>query len=236
VKLLTSPESNQIKVLAATDAWLHRNLNPAKILNVKEQARADRFVVETARTQFAFARAFLRTALGHALNIPAEDVTFGTGPHGKPFLAGQPSQSGLQFNLSHCSGLTLFAATLDSSVGVDVEQPDRSIDRHRFAQRFFHRLELERLSGLSPKEHRDVFFRIWTQKEAWLKALGVGLDLPLSSFAVTGEQGEAAALTCWDSDASAAEKWRLHSLELQGYPVTICSESNTWSLETELLL
>ena len=117
------PESNKVWLLAASQSWLHRHLQPNQILNAKEQARAERYVVEAPRTQFAYARAFLRTALGQALQVPPEAVVLGTGPHGKPFVAGEQWKCGLLFNLTHCAGLTVLVASHDMLVGVDAEQP-----------------------------------------------------------------------------------------------------------------
>ena len=230
------PSHETIWLLAASDAWLRRHLEPNRILNSKELARAERFVVEAPRTQFAYARAFLRTALGEALEVSPAQLSLGTGPHGKPFVAGKHWQSGLLFNLSHCDGLTVLVASHNIMVGVDAEQPDRDLDRYRFAARFFHPFEQASLAGLSEDHHRAKFFRIWTQKEAWLKAIGTGLDVPLSSFAVSGDDGAEAALRSWEGNQASLDAWRLCSTQIEGCPVTVCAEAGNWSLKTRLLL
>ncbi len=230
------PEADRIHLVAASDPWLRRHLRPDEVLEPREQARAQRILVEEAGSRFAYARAFLRTALAQALSASPQEIVIGTGPHGKPFLAGSHWASGLLFNLSHCPGLTVIAASRERLVGVDVEQPERALDRYRFAERFFHPLEQDRLAHLEHEAHREVFFRIWTQKEAWLKAIGVGLDLPLSSFAVTGDPEAEAGLACWDQDPEVHSKWRLHSLTLDRCPVTLCAEAGDWELEVTTLL
>lgn len=230
------PAANRIQLLGASDDWLRRHLRPDELLDDRELARAKRIVIPEASAQFAYARAFLRTALAQALGVKPQAIRLGTGPHGKPFLAGSHWMSGLLFNLSHCPGLTVLAASHDILVGVDSEQPARDIDRYRFAKRFFHPLEKDYLAALPDQEHRQAFFRIWTQKEAWLKAIGVGLDLPLSSFAVTGASGDEAGMAAWDQDPAIHKKWRLHSLGMANCPVTLCGEAGDWSLEVETLL
>lgn len=228
--ILAFPKTGELTLVCAGDDWLRQHLVPEDLLDAREKARADRILSKEVARRFAYARSFLRLALGQALDERPQDLSFGTGIQGKPFLAGRHWGSGLFFNLSHCQGLTALVTAKETLVGVDAETPDRDLDHQRFAQRFFHRDELAVLADLKGEDQRQAFYRIWTQKEAWLKAMGVGLKLSLSSFAVSGGDGEKSALLFWDQDREAQTKWRFETLSIRGLPVTVCADAGPWRL------
>ena len=145
-----------------------------------EAARAARFHFDRDRRRYIVARGTLRRLLEQYLNIDARLITMRNGPQGKPNLVGDA----LQFNVSHSGGVGLFAFCRDAAVGVDVEQIRPMADALALAGRFFAPEEQEMLSR-APADARDaVFFRVWTCKEAFIKALGEGLSHPLDAFSV----------------------------------------------------
>ena len=156
-----------------------------KILSGDEVARADRFVFERHRRQYVFAHALLRLALSELEpGIAPSAWSFATGRYGRPFVAGPAAAGPLHFSLSHTEGCVACVVSAEEAVGVDVEHvvPRGSVmDTARGA---FAPEEIEMLCGLPPREVLDRFFDIWTLKEAYLKARGFGLHLPLDGFAV----------------------------------------------------
>jgi 4'-phosphopantetheinyl transferase len=200
-------DSNEIHVwhtdLTNQEALIDR-LSP--LLDPDEQGRAARFIVPMPRVQFILSRAFLRVTLGQYLGIDPGEVRFRTAEHGKPELA---EDNGLHFNLSHTEGTTMIAVTRAGRVGVDVERIRENLDPLALGKRFFSPQESEWL-GSQPVEKRfAAFFGCWTAKEAYVKACGSGLSVPLDGFGVIPQTGTA----------------ELH-LEIYGKP----EESKRWSM------
>lgn len=160
------------------------------LMNADETARWHRFHYAGDRQRFLVGRAFMRTVLAESLghSDPAT-LQFAFTAHGKPELAG-PHAGKLHFNLSHTDALLVLAVARRHAVGVDVEAVTRKVELLALAQRYFAAQEYEELAGMANGAQRERFFALWTLKEAWLKARGLGLHIPLDafSFKVTGPQ------------------------------------------------
>jgi 4'-phosphopantetheinyl transferase len=152
-----------------------------EFLNTDERERASRFKFPAPRNQFVISRSLLRRTLGRYLQIDARDVRFGSTGNGKPELDGNP---GLQFNLSHTEGVTAFAIARNRRVGIDVEKIRENTEALNLATRFFSHREVEWLRSQPVSEHVASFFDCWTAKEAYIKAHGQGLSMPLGGFSV----------------------------------------------------
>lgn len=160
------------------------------LLNQEEKERAARFKFPAPRNQFVISRAMLRRVLGRYLRLEARDVHFRTTPNGKPELADTPDvHNDLRFNLSHTAGAALIAVTPRRQVGIDVERIRGDTNALELAERFFSRPEVEWLQSQSASARIPAFFTCWTGKEAYIKAHGEGLSMPLSSFGVLPEVG-----------------------------------------------
>jgi 4'-phosphopantetheinyl transferase len=186
------------------------------VLDRQERERADRFIFERDRRRFVGAHVSLRVTLGAYLNQTPESLRFTTNTHGKPQIAERPVD--LRFNLSHAGDRALVAVSLDHDVGVDIEQ-HRPVEVLQLAQRFFSRSEIDAITSLPPTEREAAFFRCWTRKEAFIKALGVGLSFPLDGFEVSVTDDESNQLL---NGCSAAPdeflRWRILSLPtVSGY-------------------
>ncbi len=155
------------------------------ILSPDEKARADRFHFANDRNRFIVARGLLRELLGTYLHQPPATLEFSYGKHGKPALAGAHASSGLSFNLSHSSALAVYAFAGKRNLGVDVEHIQRENAGEDIARRYFSAREVNDLRTLPPEARVEGFFHCWTRKEAYLKATGMGLQIPLDSFAVS---------------------------------------------------
>lgn len=174
-----------------------------------ERQRAARFRFERDRTRFVCARGLLRALLSSELGVAPDLIRFVYGPHGKPSLAKGQADSGLRFNVSHSDGLGLFVLARDRAVGVDLEKVRPLRYGHAVAERFFAADECAALSGLTGDAWDRGFFRCWTRKEAFVKAVGDGLSYPLRAFSVAVSEGEPARLLRVDGDASASERYWL---------------------------
>jgi 4'-phosphopantetheinyl transferase len=177
------------------------------VLSPDELARADRFKLGVHRRRFAVARGFLRGVLAHHLATDPRQIRFAYGPQGKPRLDGAPSQ--LRFNLSHSGELAVVALSRGLEVGVDVERIREQVNLEGIARRFFAPAEAADLLARPPAEQAQAFFRCWTRKEAFIKAKGGGLSIPLSQFRVTLGSDEGAALVDVDWDPGEMRRWRL---------------------------
>jgi len=156
-----------------------------KILSGDEIARADRFVFDRHRRQFILAHALTRLALSDlAPDIASSSWSFAAGRYGRPFVTAPFLSVPLHFSLSHTEGCVACIVSTHEAVGVDVEhvrQPGSMMDTARYA---FAPEEIETLRGLSSHHAIARFFDFWTLKEAYLKARGFGLHLPLDGFAM----------------------------------------------------
>lgn len=186
------------------DQSAHDIARHAALLNGEERARAGRFLNERHGNRFVVGRGGLRLRLASYLNRPPADLVFSYGPHGKPML---PQAGAPHFNLAHSDGEAVLAVCRDLAVGVDIErghQPDGDI-----VGRFFSSDENKAWQHLPEAAREGAFFQAWTAKEAVLKALGVGLSVPLSAFSVTISAAEPIRLLTAPPGAPAPDQWSL---------------------------
>ncbi|MDD1422502.1 4'-phosphopantetheinyl transferase superfamily protein [Dolichospermum sp. ST_sed1] len=144
-------------------------------LSSDEIARAERFYFPEHRQRFIAGRGSLRAILGQYLDIDPKEVEFEYQPRGKPLLAAKFADKGLLFNLSHSQHLALCGVSYQQQIGVDLEYIRTMSDLESLAKRFFSPREYEYLRLVSSNEQKQIFFRYWTCKEAYLKATGDGL-------------------------------------------------------------
>jgi 4'-phosphopantetheinyl transferase len=149
-----------------------RNLR--ETLSADEIERADRFLREADRRRFTAARGILRRLAADYLSASPAQIAFAYGEKGKPSLL---DGDGLAFSLSHCADRGLYAFAWDRELGVDLELPRSDVDVAGLAARFFSKAEAARLASLAKIERERQFYRLWTAKEAYAKALGLGLSV-----------------------------------------------------------
>jgi len=175
------------------------------LLSSDEHARYERLRLDGDRREFAAAHALLRTTLSEFDGISPRDWRFDAGSHGKPALAPGMSALPLSFNLSHARGLVACAVALDADVGLDVELVTRATDWRAIASRYFSPAEVAQIDGVADAGRATRFFELWTLKEAFAKALGVGLSqsLDASSF----DLADASAIACTLPFAVDSAQW-----------------------------
>jgi 4'-phosphopantetheinyl transferase len=227
-------------------------------LNEAERARAARYRLAAPSLRFQIARGMLRHVLSLYMGNTPDVVHFETNAHGKPRLANQQAP---HFNVSHADDVVVIAVAADRSVGVDVEQissarvdarmlsagsnlagttrannSNLTIAKHHFAEE-----EYEFIAGLPLSEQASTFARLWTCKEAYLKALGVGLSRPLNTFQVSFNDQHTANVVAQSQplpeglptfDESSCEvAWTIHSLDIvPGYATAIAAAGVDWSV------
>lgn len=183
----------------------------ARLLAPDETARAARFRLEHHRRRFTVCRAALRLLLGGYIGRPSTAIRFSYGRHDKPRLA-DPPDCRLEFNLSHSSELALVAVTAGYPVGIDVEALRPLPDASALAERFFSAAERAALAAYPEVERGPAFYRCWTRKEAYLKAIGDGVAARLDGFEVSLDPGDA-RLVALAGDRMAAAAWSLVHIE-----------------------
>lgn len=183
-------------------------------LSDDERARAARLVHDAVRNRWLHGHVATRRILARALGVAPARIAFGAGEAGKPFVA-TPAGTGIEFSYSDSGELALVAVAHGVPVGVDVERMRDQPTLLQVAERMFAREEVAALTALPDASRLDAFYRIWTRKEAYLKAIGAGLTYGLGRFAVTHDAVDARLLHL-DGEGSAAAGWSLRSLEVPG--------------------
>ncbi len=153
------------------------------LMSADERARHARFVFPRDQHIYLVARALVRTTLSQYAEVEPQAWTFRAGPHGRPEIAGPPGVPPLRFSLSHTAGLGALAVALQHDVGIDVEGTNARASAPAIARRFFAPSEAADLEARPPEEQGRAFLEYWTLKEAYIKATGLGLSMPLKSFA-----------------------------------------------------
>ncbi len=151
------------------------------VLSKDEIQKVDRYRFEKDRHLCLTARALLRYLLSEYTDLLPETFSFITNEYGKPSLVSDPSGQDIRFNLSHSSGMVVCGLALCHDIGVDVENPGRNVDL-AISRRFFSEHEANQVDACPESRKTERFFDIWTLKEAYIKARGKGLSIPLDSF------------------------------------------------------
>jgi len=202
-----------------------------RLLSVDERARAERFLLPRPRQHFVVTRGVLRTVLGAYLALDPTKLNFQNSVKGKPSLGAPNANTGITFNVSHAGEVALLAFSRRRELGVDVERVSRDLDIDAVAQRFFSLHEQRQLASVSSEDRFEAFFRCWTRKEAYIKAKGEGLALPLDQFDVSLAVRDTNALLSTRPDGSEAGRWSLREVSAgPGYLAALCVAGHDWSL------
>ncbi len=203
----------------------------AGLLSADEQARAARFYFERDRRAFIVCHGWLRVILGRYLAVDPQYLEFEHTLHGKPTLVVQSGSTCLQFNLSHSHQIALYAITRQREIGMDLEYIRPMPDMEQIVARFFTPSEQAMVQTLPTDQRLTAFFRAWTCKEAYLKAIGSGLTRPLADFAVALVPGEPPRLLHDVHDPHAVERWSFHTwTPAAGYVAALCVDGHDWHL------
>ena len=184
------------------------------VMTPEERLATERFVFARHRHQHLLTRALQRDLLSRYTGEPPAAWRFEKNRYGRPEISSPPQWRRLRFNLSHTDGLIACAVTLERDVGVDVEyvrRPTRVLD---LAPSVFAPPELVDLQRLHPSEQRARFFALWTLKEAYIKARGKGLSIPLDKFSFTFTQREEVGISIDPSLEDDATTWQFERMHV----------------------
>lgn len=192
------------------------------ILDHVEQARAQTFKFPKDQQLYTAAHVFLRQALSRHADMAPADWRFSSNAYGKPAIT-NPAYSGLQFNLSHTNGLLACVIAHRFPVGIDVERHKHLPELISLCHSIFSQTETAEILSLAGSHLREQrFFTYWTLKEAYIKARGMGLSIPLQSFEFRQNQKENWYLKETGPARHSYTDWRFLSKEIiSGYSLAV---------------
>lgn len=193
-------------------------------LDGTEQARRRRYRHPRPRTEFTLCRAALRAVLCRHLDCRNDDLAFQASPHGKPCALVRGARAPVSFNVSHSGTHGLIALAGRGRVGVDVEERVSRPDPDGPIRTVFSRAEQEELAAARGAHKVDLFFMLWTMKEALIKALGVGLSLDTSDFEIPPEMRRGSRTGVFRFPHDPAVGWRLDNLGTPDFAAALALE------------
>lgn len=196
------------------------------VLAEDERERLYRFHFLRDRRRFLKTRLLSREVLGRCLGRPPSTLRFGTDPHGRPYLVDQVQHAAgpLVFNLSHTPGLVALAVRRGAALGVDAELLDRSVDIG-LARRVFSRSEVHALRRIPAPQQGQRFLDIWTLKETYVKARGLGLQIPLGQISFDFASDPALALHFEAGCCDDPQRWQLWQCHPRNsHTLALCAE------------
>jgi 4'-phosphopantetheinyl transferase len=193
------------------------------LLEDEEHERAKRFNFDRDRWRYIARRGKLRELLSRSIDCSPSRICFARNAFGKPFM----KDTDLRFNMSYSHNIALVAIAHGREVGCDIELRDPHFLSEQVFEAFFSSSEVRALRDLDPVQQVEAFFNYWTRKEAYIKARGCGLSLPLNSFEVSFVPGEAAVLRGCDG-------WSVESFEaMKGFQAAVVAEGTDWRLKLD---
>lgn len=206
-------------------------LELASTLSAEERTRAANFRFERHRNRFITRRGVLRTLLGLYLNMKPELVEFCYSRYGKPYLAERFHKEAIQFNLAHSHERAIYAFARNRKVGVDLEYIHDMQGFEKVAAGLFSKRENAILRILSRDEKLRAFFDCWTRKEAYGKAIGIGLTQALDQFEGLQSSGGVPACDILKNHAKEVTQWSITSFApAPEYIAKFVVEGHSWHL------
>jgi 4'-phosphopantetheinyl transferase len=192
-----------------------------ELTSAEELLRCDRFLVAEAQRRYLVSRALVRTALSEYANVAPAAWTFAANPHGKPSIL-EPAGTELQFNVSHTAGLAVCAVTRGAELGVDAELVDQDFAALSVARLSFTPEEAALLDAAAPEERMRRFFQLWTLKEAFIKGVGRGLNLPMKEFSIRMDRWQPPRV----SSATERSRWNFAQIHMgSNHQVSLCVDA-----------
>ena len=202
-----------------------------QLLSRDETIKAKRFYFEKDRKHFVIRHGILRTILGRYLGVEPSRLQFCYGYNGKPALSDTFGKGTIRFNMSHSEGLALYGFSRDHEIGVDIEHIYDIPEMEQIAEQFFSVRENTVFHRLPESKRKEAFFNCWTRKEAFIKAIGDGLSLPLDKFDVSLVPGELPMLLRIGGNSKEASRWSIQELKpATGFAAALAVEGRSWCL------
>jgi 4'-phosphopantetheinyl transferase len=192
-----------------------------ELMAIAERERHARFAFERHRHEYAVTRGLERGVLARYVARPPGELSFRRTEHGRPLLE---DAGDLRFNLTNCVDFVACAVVRGREIGVDAEPVGRGDEVLEVGETVFTRFERERLSELPLPSRRRRAVQLWTQKEAYMKARGLGMSLPVERFEVVDSADGPPTLRFLPPIEDVPARWALETLEIEGHFVSICVE------------
>jgi 4'-phosphopantetheinyl transferase len=177
------------------------------LLSEDEIERSGKFKFTKHRNFYITGRAKLRQLISQYISIKPSKIKFTYNKYGKPYL----HENSLKFNISHSGNKVLFSFNTENEIGADIELINKNLEIYRLVNRFFSLKEANTIVALDPENAHDYFFRCWTRKEAFIKAHGQGLSLPLDQFQVSILQDNDVEIEKIKWNPTSIHTWQLYS-------------------------
>lgn len=195
-------------------------------LSSDEIIRSDRFKFDLHRHRYIVSRAVLRIILGKYLKLEPSKLKFQYNSKGKPQINPDQNQIQLQFNHSHSEDISLYGITTKYPIGIDIEYRRSIADLEQIAYRFFTPRECQLLAKFPPSEKINIFFQLWTGKEAYLKCTGEGIAGGLDKFEIRFNHNQSIGLSGINDNLSQIYQWFFRSfLTQENYQSTVIVNS-----------
>jgi 4'-phosphopantetheinyl transferase len=215
----------------ALDANHHPLERLRTTLDPSELHRANRFRFRADERRFIIGRSALRIILSRYAGMAPNKITFLYNAYGKPELPNHPLTPAIHFNISHSGELALIGICHNRRLGIDIEWLDRAVRIQTIADRYFSPEESEAIRSLPPEQQRLAFFRCWTAKEAYLKALGVGLYGSLNNLRTSICNDNTVSIRRFANSNRENGSWTLKPLDVgKNYVATLALEGNNGQL------
>ena len=205
-------QPNQVHVWKANvNTFKFRYPHFIALLSPDELERASKFKFEIDRLTYVIAKGLLRTLLGKYMNFHPSSIQFNYNKQAKPYLK---HQIPIEFNVSHSQNFLMFGFTLHHAIGVDIEYNKRPVEVKQIAHQFFSKTEAEKLLALPENQWLPTFYNCWTRKEAFIKAKGGGLSIPLDQFEVSILNNEEPVLKAILWDQNDVVNWKMEAFHI----------------------
>jgi 4'-phosphopantetheinyl transferase len=194
------------------------------LLSTQERATQRRFVFARDQRRYLITRALVRTVLSRYAPVLPEAWVFSAGPYGRPAISAPPHAPALEFNISHSGDLVMLGVTSGRTLGIDTESIARRAADIDGLDRYFAPEESAALLALPAQERPRRFFDLWTLKESYIKARGLGLAIALDAFRfeLAGERG--LTLHMRPELGDSPQRWRLWQMSPRsGYLAAVCA-------------
>ncbi len=206
------------------------------LLSDEEKNRYQRLGSAYQRHQFLLTRALIRTTLSRYVNKHPRDWRFVNNRYGKPEILRRADEPAIRFNLSHSKGLIVCAIALHDDLGVDVEYTQRNNALLAIARRFFSPMEVTQLQKMTGNAQRQYFFELWTLKEAYIKACGKGMAIPLRQFSFDISDKNKTVIRIEPCLQDRPEHWRFWRLAFSENHVAAIAVKSTSVLNYRLVI
>jgi 4'-phosphopantetheinyl transferase len=232
-----SIKENEIHVwIAELDQSVNQVREFEEILALEERRRAERFHFENDRNRFIVGHGILRRILGRYLGIEPCLLKFFRGAFGKLYLPNDLNSRLINFNISHSGTIALFAFTRNREIGVDVEKVRPIANMDQISKLFFSKRENTVFQMLPSSQKTKAFYNCWVRKEAFIKAMGMGMFRPLDTFEVSLVPGKPAKLLSNSEKSRAASRWTIYDIRAtNGYVSAIAVGDQSFWLCKEAL-